>query len=214
MAGLDVVSGNLHILIEIVIVTAVAYFAIARAFGVVFSPKPRRFRTWRSFRYTDRAESGLKDVGQQLNAVMTAPFEKRRVLSASEYRAFKVIEDEIAAMRKGYRVFAQTSLGEVLTSPSSDAFHSINSKRVDILVVDRGGWPVVAVEYQGGRHYLGTAAGRDAVKREALRKAGVRYVEISPSDSDEQIRVRLQEQLGWKSGPMNRGEFSVRPQFH
>src|SRR6185437_10367112 len=162
MAGLG--FGNLHIIAEMVIVTAVVYFGLARAFGVTFSPKPRRFQTRRSFRYTDRAESGLKDVGQQLNAVMIAPFEKRRVLSASEYRAFKVIEDEIATMRKGYRVFAQTSLGEVLTSTDSDAFHSINSKRVDILVVDCGGWPVVAVEYQGGRHYQGTAAARDAVK--------------------------------------------------
>lgn len=212
MAGLG--FGNLHILAEMVIVTAVVYFGLAPGIWRYVLSKATPLQTRRSFRYTNRAESGLTDVGQQLNAVMIAPFEKRRVLSASEYRAFKVIEDEIAAMRKGYRVFAQTSLGEVLTSTDSDAFHSINSKRVDILVVDCGGWPVVAVEYQGGRHYQGTAAARDAVKREAPRKAGVHYIEISSSDSDGQIRSRLQELLGWKNGAQKRDKFSVSPQFH
>ena len=130
---------------------------------------------------------------------MAASFEKRRLLNRSEYQAFKIIEADIAAARRGYRVFAQTSLGEVLRSPDEDAFHSINSKRVDILIVDKGGWPVAAVEYQGDGHYQGTAAARDAVKKEALRKAGIRYVEITATDSAEQIRSRVREQLGWQA---------------
>src|SRR4029077_4294720 len=132
--------------------------------------------------------SDLKDVGQQLYAVMAAPFERRRLLNRCEYQTFKIIEADIAAARRGYRVFAQTSLGEVLRSPDEDAFHSINSKRVDILIVDQGGWPVAAVKYQGDGHYQGTAAARDAVKKEALRKAGIRYVEITATGSAEQIR--------------------------
>jgi hypothetical protein len=139
---------------------------------------------------------------------MAAPFEKRRLLSLSEYRVFKIIEDDMAKARRGYRVFAQTCLGEILASPNSDAFHSINSKRVDILIVDQGGWPVAAVEYQGSGHYQGTAAGRDAVKKEALCKAGIRYIEIFPSDSNEQIRSRIYEQLGWTTGQTNCGNFS------
>lgn len=73
------------------------------------------------------------------------------------------------------------TFGEILASPDQDAFRSINSKRIDILIVDRAGWPVVAVEYQGSGHYQGTAAIRDAVKKEALLKAGVRYVEVLPT---------------------------------
>jgi hypothetical protein len=87
---------------------------------------------------------------------MKASFERRQLLNRSEYRVFKIIEDDIAAACRGYRVFAQTSLGEVLTTPNENGFRSIidengfrsiNSKRVDILIVDRGGWPAVAVEY-------------------------------------------------------------------
>jgi hypothetical protein len=137
----------------------------------------------------------LTDVGQQLHAVMAGAFEKQRVLSPSEYRVFAIVEEEIAAQRAGYRVFAQTCLGEILRSSQQDAFHSINSKRVDILVIDRGGWPFLAVEYQGEGHYQGAAAARDAVKKEALRKAGVKYMEFCAADTDDQIKSRLREHL-------------------
>ena len=37
---------------------------------------------------------------------------------------------------------------------------------------------VAAIEYQGGGHYLSDAAARDAVKKEARRKAGIGYHEV------------------------------------
>lgn len=120
---------------------------------------------------------------------MAGSFKKRRLLSAGEYRAFKIIEDCIAAARRGYRVFAQTSLGEILASPDEQAFRSINSKRVDVLIVDQGGWPMLAVEFQGGAHYQGTAAIRDAEKKETLNKARVGDVEVFASDTADEIRL-------------------------
>jgi hypothetical protein len=169
--------------------------------GRSFSPPRSRqiYRTPRQFRRAPvkrAAAPDRTDAGQQLNAVMAAPFEKQKLLSFPEYKVFKIIEDDIAAARCGHRVFAQTSLGEILRSPDEDAFRSINSKRVDILIVDHRGWPALAVEYQGNGHYQGTAAARDAIKKEALRKAGVPYVEVSASDSAAQIRSRIREQLG------------------
>jgi Protein of unknown function (DUF2726) len=163
---------------------------------------PRRYRRPYQFRQSISTRD-LHDVAQQLHAVMGASFQKQRLLSNSEFRVFRVVEAEVTAARRGYRVFAQTSLGEVLRSPSDEAFRSINSKRVDILIVDQGGWPVVAVEHQGAGHHQGTAAARDAVKKEALRKAGVRYVEVSETDSDEQIRSRVRENLGWNNRRVN-----------
>ena len=44
-----------------------------------------------------------------------------------------------------------------------------------------------AIEYQGHRHYQGTAAARDAVKKEALRKAGVRYIEVTAESGTEDM---------------------------
>ncbi len=126
---------------------------------------------------------------------MAASFQKQKLLNYEEFRAFKSVEDLVRSDRPGYRVFAQANLGEILRSPDDAAYRSINSKRVDILVVNRGGWPVLAVEYQGKRHYQGTAAARDAIKKEALRKAGVGYIEVCATDTDDQIRSRVREKL-------------------
>ncbi|EGI5923291.1 DUF2726 domain-containing protein [Salmonella enterica subsp. enterica serovar Colindale] len=67
------------------------------------------------------------------------------------------------------------------------AFASVNSKRVDILVTDLFGFPCAVIEYQGGGHYQNNAIGRDAVKKEACRKAGIGYLEIEPGYDDDDI---------------------------
>jgi len=189
----------------VVVLLVLAFLFLGRS---GFRPYKRRFR--RSFRLLnfDRQQSGhLVDIGEQLKAVMGGSFKKQRVLSSSEFRIFAIVEEEVAALRSGCRVFAQTSLGEILRPADQDAFHSINSKRVDILVIDRGGWPILAVEYQGEGHFQGTAAGRDAVKKEALRKAGVGYMECVATDGPDQIRQRLREHLNH----LFRSQFSELP---
>jgi len=123
---------------------------------------------------------------------MGATFEKRRLLSKSEARVLYAAEKAIDEAKLAWRVMAQVSLGEVLSSPDSLAYAAINSKRVDILIVSSSGIPIVAIEYQGDGHYQGSAAARDAVKKEALRRAGVRYIEVTPEhNSDELAREIL-----------------------
>ena len=139
---------------------------------------------------------GPVDNVEQLRWVMAAPFSAERVLSWSEYQVFKEVEAEAVACNNGYREFAQTSLGEVLSSPDDRARRAINSKRVDILVIAYDGMPVLAVEYQGPGHHQGTAAARDAVKKEALRKAGVGYLEVFDDDPSEEIRAKVRSLLG------------------
>lgn len=162
--------------------------------------RPRRRAGTSRFR---RARAPLKDGGQQLSAVLAASFQKQRVMNRSEFNVFKVIEEDVISARKGYRVFAQVNLGEIMQSVNDDAdrsaFRSINSKRVDMLIADQGGWPVLAIEYQGAGHYQDDAAMRDAVKKNALNKAGVGYLEIFPSDSPQDIRDRVREHLGWNT---------------
>lgn len=128
------------------------------------------------------------DAPTQLRHVMAATFSKRKILSKSEYRVFRAIEEEVRARPGGFRVLAQTSLGEILATDDKLAFGSINSKRVDCLVIDPYGTPVAAVEYQGDAHHQGSAAACDAVKREALRKAGIHFVEIDGSHSSDEIK--------------------------
>ena len=118
-------------------------------------------------------------------------FEPRRLLNKSEYGILQILERFTREIGGGYRVMAQTSLGEIIapsTASGSEeardlAFRSINSKRLDFLVIDRFGMPALAVEYQGHGHYQNRAFMRDAVKREAVRKARVPFLEI-PAEYD------------------------------
>ena len=52
-----------------------------------------------------------------------------------------------------------------------------------------------ALEYQGTGHHQGNAAARDAVKKEALRKAGIEYHEVVAGHTTPGELRRLVEKL-------------------
>ena len=135
------------------------------------------------------------DAAQQLNCVMDAAFSSRPLLNKSEHRLFLAIEKSLAMRDSDWRLMAQVSLGEILSSPDKDAYFAINSKRVDILLADQNGLPLHVIEYQGAGHHQGTAAARDAVKKEALRKAGIGYHEISAGDRPADLESLLTKLL-------------------
>jgi len=109
---------------------------------------------------------------------MGADFSIQPLLNRSETRVFKELDRMVIARNPTWQVMAQVSLGEILRSKDADAYRCINSKRVDLLLVDGECTPRHAIEYQGSGHHQGTAAARDAIKKEALRRAGVGYYEV------------------------------------
>lgn len=127
----------------------------------------------------------------QLAAVMNAEFHAKRLMSREEARIFYALERGLAKHALGWRVMAQVSLGEVLGSSDTGAFQAVNSKRVDMLIIAKDGLPIAAVEYQGSGHYQGTAAARDAVKREALRRAGIEFLEIRSGHAPEELTFEI-----------------------
>jgi hypothetical protein len=132
-------------------------------------------------------------AAEQLKAVMRADFTRRALLNQPERRLLAVIDRILAEDSPGCRAMAQVSLGEILGSKSKDAFLAVNSKRVDLLIVDRDCCPLHAVEFQGTGHHLGAStAARDAVKKEALRRAGIGLVEVVSGQTPAQVRVILQ----------------------
>ena len=139
----------------------------------------------------------IPDAADQLRTVMKADFKAQPLLNKSEARLFKALDKMVIEMRPGWQVMAQVSLGEILRCEDKDAYLCINSKRVDLLIVDDECKPIHAIEYQGGGHYKGahaTAAARDAVKKEALRRAGIGYVEVVAGDTPAELR-RVVERL-------------------
>lgn len=171
-------------------------------------PSVRRGRPiWRSRLATvrptkARADRAIPDAAEQLRTVMSATFKRQRLMSPDEARVFRTAEAVVQRLDLKWRVMAQVSLGEVLSSADPAAYATINSKRVDILLISASGHPLAAIEYQGSGHYLGTAAARDAVKKEALRRAGVAYIEITP---DHDVADHLAREFTRVSASVNLG---------
>jgi len=138
----------------------------------------------------------VPDAADQLRTVMKAEFKPQRLLNRSEARLFKAVDRQVLEARPGWQVMAQVSLGEILRCEDKAAYACINSKRVDLLIVDDECRPLHAIEYQGGAHYKGAhaTAARDAVKKEALRRAGITYVEVVAGDTPAELR-RVVERL-------------------
>ena len=96
----------------------------------------------------------------------------------------------------------QVSLGQIIGTeragePESEAaYRAINSKRCDLLLADRSGNPVAVLEFQGSGHDIGgTAKRRDEIKRIALERAGVRFIEIADGTTPDAIQRTIRELL-------------------
>ena len=143
----------------------------------------------------------MNDPKNQMEAISLVKFERTRILNASEAQLLPILEAVVTDAGLGHRVMAQTSLGELIRPISGDkskwarANASINSKRLDFAIVNSKGYLAVAVEYQGSGHYHNQSFIRDAVKREALRKAGVPMIEVAKSFNATRLKEELSELL-------------------
>jgi hypothetical protein len=134
---------------------------------------------------------------------MAAEFTIQPLLNRSEARVFKELDRIVIGCNPSWQVMAQVSLGEILRCEDADAYSCINSKRVDLLLMDSDCQPRHAIEYQGTGHHLGSAAARDAVKKEALRRAGIGYHEVVAGSTTPAELRRLVEKLVDKPGAPN-----------
>lgn len=139
----------------------------------------------------------LRDPKVQMQAISLAEFETQPLLNKEEYRLLPILEQITKDLGNGYRIIIQTTLGEVLCARAKTkemqrlANASINSKRLDFAIVDSAGILKLAIEYQGSGHYQGQAFMRDAVKREALRKAGVHMLEVRKDYTAQQVKTEV-----------------------
>jgi hypothetical protein len=144
---------------------------------------------------SDQSQPKQPDASDQLRIVMRADFNIRPVLNRGEARVFRALDQMVIGCNPDWQVMAQVSLGEILSSKDTEAYRCINSKRIDLLLMDGDCLPRHAIEYQGSAHHQGTAAARDAVKKEALRRAGIGYHEVVAGHTTPAELRRLVERL-------------------
>lgn len=175
----DNVTDLASIIPTMVFLAVLGFLLLGPLRKVVFGRRP-----WR--RWPSTSTNDVADPRNQLEYVSRARFETQPLLNKGEFQVLLILEKVAREVNDGFRVMAQTSLGEIVRpvrgtwgNGNDDlAYRSINSKRADFVIVDRFGIAALVVEYQGHGHYQGNAALRDAVKREALSNAGVTLLEV------------------------------------
>lgn len=172
---------------------AVLFVILAWSWRRLISKSSRR--PWSPPPPVNQAEAKISDPAWQMQFVSAVEFEPQPLLNKSEFQVLLLLESVSRDLNAGFRVMAQTSLGEILRpkrtwrrTDADLAYRSINSKRSDFVVVDRFGIAVLAVEYQGHGHYQGNAVQRDAVKREAFRSANVAFLEVPVDFQKSEVR--------------------------
>lgn len=113
------------------------------------------------------------------------------------------LEEWIAMHRPDWRMAFEVSMGAFIKTPydpgdkiNQAAFSSYNSKRVDFLLIDRFGQPMLVVEYHGTGHDLSDdASDRMEVKRLVLARAQIPLVELPAKASKIVITRTLNEKL-------------------
>jgi hypothetical protein len=163
----------------------------------------RTIASWPWDEWRRPESSKTPDAADQLRIVMGANFTVQPLLNKHEARVFRELDRLVIARNPSWQVMAQVCLGEILRAKDEAAYRCINAKRVDLLLVDGDQMPRHAIEYQGHGHHQGTAAARDAVKKEALRRAGIGYAEViagrtRPAD----LRRLVDELVGPETPPL------------
>ncbi|MEM7047972.1 MAG: DUF2726 domain-containing protein [Pseudomonadota bacterium] len=156
--------------------------------------KKFRYRRWRKANERRREENkrwrdeqDTKNPENQKKFIDAVDLRPQRLLNGAEYYVFKPIEEHLKNKPGYVRVMAQVNLGEFIeikkkgrggNQQKKKAGESFNSKRVDMLIIDSGGWPKIAIEYQGSGHNKGDAKQRDIIKKMCYEKADIHFLEI------------------------------------
>lgn len=132
--------------------------------------------------------------GEQAKAISRAQVDTKPIMSTKEFQLFWRAVDWTNGKSLGLRVFPQVAIGELLQCPreeDTEAFHSFNAKRTDLVITDRLGRALIAVEYQGQDHFQGNAVERDQIKRLAFERAGVQWVQVFSDETQDDAVSKL-----------------------
>lgn len=162
----------------------------------LYSPEPRasgpvkRMPTMPSTALAP-AHSGPMDSVTQLRLVSDARFSSRRILSEEAAALLGEVESIVAELGQKWRVMSQVSLSDIVDSADTEALSAIGNQRVDLAITTARQMPIAVIEYQAMGQIRQDDAIQDAVRREALRRAGIIYIQVRASDPAGVLRDQL-----------------------
>lgn len=135
------------------------------------------------------------DAVEKLRNVSDARFLTKKLLSDNEAIVLGEIEAIITEFGQPWRVLAQISLSQILASADAEAVSAIDGQKAALLIVNADRSPLAVVEYQPLGQVRSEDAVHDAIKREALRRAGVAYIEVRSGDMPGDLRADMRALL-------------------
>lgn len=151
-----------------------------------------------------RQENDLSDPQNQLRFIGECSLKAVPPVNREAVRVLYAIDEWIKVCQPDWRFAFEVAMGGFIKTPYAPddplqkrAFNSYSGKRVDFLLINRRGQPVLVVEYNGSGHDLsGDADARMEVKRLALKKAGIPLLEIPERMGKPDIYAALSEKVG------------------
>ncbi|SUO95430.1 DUF2726 domain-containing protein [Suttonella ornithocola] len=124
----------------------------------------------------------------QKQRVQKGGYCRQKLLNETEKAAYQALLN--MRQNKALQIFAQVSLGEILSHQDYQRYRDIMSKRVDFLITDKAFLPLFAIEIHGTGHYLShNAKKRDEIKQLALNSAGIQYIAIEVNRNNVKQKV-------------------------
>ncbi|PMM62056.1 hypothetical protein BCT54_19540 [Vibrio splendidus] len=164
---------------------------IVVGFGYVFFyPKKKNGRHYTKTSKNYPTSQKPIERKSHLDVVSYSDYSTSKLMNSGEFRLYSLIK---RIVEPEYLVFPQVALGEVLSS--NTGHQAINAKRVDLMIFNKSGHAVVAVEFNGrgkNGHFQGDYEDRDAIKRLALTKAGVYFLPVEKIEERE-LRFHLEK---------------------
>lgn len=150
------------------------------------------------------ASTNTKDPKNQLRFLENAPLRRSILMNREAYKRFQSIEEYLKRSDfRFYRVVPETCMSVFITLPrkaqiahTRDQIESgFRCKRVDFLIINEKGLPVLAIEYHGSGHYQGDYEARDKVKEYTLNIAGIPLLVLDDTTTTEAIITRVNQEL-------------------
>lgn len=166
-------------------------------------------------RHRSRRPGFFDDVPgeQQLTYIARCGFEALPLVDAEDARVLDIIHTFLAENHPSLRVLANVSLADAVAPVASTALRndiafarrSLRDKRIDFAVLDKDRKVCLALGFSGTGRFARTDTARSAIQREAIRKAGITYVEMQRGCSTRVVNQTLSDVFGTRDPAVNTG---------
>ena len=144
---------------------------------IFFAPRLINTNGRKMMLYPDMLMSASRPATiQSFERILQTPFRRRQVLDRKIGSFYHDLQKRLKALNADtfFHVFAQVHLGGIINCNDDDALQELNAEKVDFCITNSIHMPLLAIDF-----VRSNKAGNDNfVKRHALERAGIRYLQI------------------------------------